>query len=148
MAVTVSPFRMPTRRSPAADLYWMSSMLMSVRSHVSWTRGRGTRPPYVGWTAPLSTRPTSIGLVGMLGHGRAAAADEEVEIATLVGLQHVVQVQARVTGARRLLLVFGTVGQAGLDFLFRHVQVQATVLAIEFDEVAVLDDAQRTAGAR
>src|SRR3954466_7734374 len=57
--------------------------------------------------------------VGMLGHGGAARADEEIEVAALVGLQHVLDVQLAIAGAvgRIGLLRGGPGGETIRQFL-------------------------------
>src|SRR5690348_5896387 len=106
---------MPTRRAPVLVLYWMSSMSCLAES------------------------------VGMLRHRRPAAAEQEIEIAAFVRLQHVIEVQARIPGPWLRLLAGGALRKALDDLCLGHVEMQAPGRAIELDEVAIAHDAQRPA---
>lgn len=66
----------------------------------------------------------------MAGDGRASAADQEVEVAAFVGLQHVIDIEALVSAAPAVV-DGGQFGQARGQFLVADVQVQAALFAVQ-----------------
>ncbi len=80
----------------------------------------------------------------MTRNRRASAADQEIEVAALVGLQHVIDVEALVAAAPAVV-GSGQFRQARGQFLVADVQVQAALFAVQLDEVAVAHGGQRAA---
>src|SRR5471032_1243550 len=104
MTRMLSSTRMPTRRWPAASLNWTNKVWDMVTP--------------------------SILLVGMLGNGRTARTDQEVEVAAFVSLQDAVDVELLVAALRRRRRLGRAHGQAGGDFRVAQVEVQGAGVAI------------------
>jgi len=81
----------------------------------------------------------------MPGDFSPTATHQEVKVATLVGLQHMVDIQLAVAADDQVLRRF-QVSHARRQLCVGDVQVQATVGAVEFDPVTFLHRGQRSAG--
>ena len=67
----------------------------------------------------------AVGSVVVARHGRAAAADQEVEVGALVGLQHVVDVELHVAARRHAAAAGVQAARRGGQLRLVHMQVQA-----------------------
>src|SRR5438105_6525525 len=112
-----------------------------------WSASRSTTPSSAYWKSGTRMVNGSFTSMRLPELGRAALADQEVEIDALVGLQHGVDVELRVAAlVRRLesLPGFAAARQLGLG----HVEMQLSLLDVELDHVAVLNQRQRSARRR
>src|SRR5690349_19706100 len=80
------------------------------------------------------------------GYGRAAAADEEIQIGSLVSLLHVLDIKLVVTALRRLGRLPGGATLRALSLA--HIEMQSARRHIELDDVAGLHERERSASRR
>src|SRR5450830_1868482 len=116
---------------------------------LSWVMGRPLNCPFFSSSrakrAPIKPAPpvTSIFMTESFGsmvvarEGGFAPTNEEVQIGTLIGLQHVVDVELPVARGHRWRGRL-PVGQAARQLLVRHMQVDFALGHIELDDVTVL----------
>ena len=85
--------------------------------------------------------------MGLAWHLGAAATDQEIEVAALIGLEHMIEIELLVT-ARHRRRRRRPGGAARLEFLIGHLDLEAAFGDIEDDHIALLHQRQRTAGGR
>src|ERR1022692_1911625 len=88
--------------------------------------------------------PVTETLVVVPGYGRAARADKEVQVRSLVGLQDVIDIQPGITPAVRAALWY-PLGQALRQLLVAHLQGKRAGGYVELDPVAGSDQRKRAA---
>src|SRR5689334_19849551 len=80
------------------------------------------------------------------GYGGAAAADQEVEVRTLVSLLHMLDIKLVVASLRRLGRLPG--GATLCEFLLAHVEMQSARRHVEFDHVTRFHECEWSTGRR
>lgn len=83
--------------------------------------------------------------MGVTGHGRSTAAHKKVQIAALVGLQDMVDIETAVAAIRWSGIQLN-VRHATLVLLLGDIQMQSAGVAVQLDPVPIAHDRERPTG--